>query len=478
MKKNKNSNKKIANHPITYILLLLSCLLLSIITQSCNKQNEWLDIKPNKSDVTPSTIENYQALLDASDGPLNSSTPGIGLVGMDNYYITSATYNAAGTFAERNGHIWAADIWQGANASDWNDMYAAIAVTNIVLDGIKSIPRTTNNASAFDNVQGSAYFHRAFCYYQLAQLFMKPYDPATANSDPGLPLRINSDINSIVQRSSVSDTYDQMTNDLQAAESLVPDRPVYQTRPSKQAVYGLLAKIYLHKGNYTLAALNANKSLLISEKLVDFNTLSTSATKPMPVFPTHPEIFFYTTATNYGILSPSSSRCIVDSELIKSYAANDLRKTLFFTTPNATGQSFFKGQYSGSNSAFSGLANNEMLLIFAESQARLQQVTEAMATLNKLLIKRWKTGTFVSLTATSAQDALKKIVDEKRKELPFTGSNRWEELRRLNREPVFAKTLIRNVNNLSYQLAPNDIRYTLPIPDQEIRLTGMVQNPR
>jgi len=73
---------------------------------------------------------------------------------------------------------------------------------------------------------------------------------------------------------------------------------------------------------------------------------------------------------------------------------------------------------------------------------------------------------------------LKIILDEKRKELPFTGNSRWEELRRLNKEQAFAKTLTRFVNNQTYTLAPNDNRYVWPIPDQEIRLTGMAQNPR
>ncbi len=41
---------------IYYILTIL------ILLNGCN-QSEWLDIKSNKSDVIPSTLEDYQALL-------------------------------------------------------------------------------------------------------------------------------------------------------------------------------------------------------------------------------------------------------------------------------------------------------------------------------------------------------------------------------------------------------------------------------
>ena len=92
--------------------------------------------------------------------------------------------------------------------------------------------------------------------------------------------------------------------------------------------------------------------------------------------------------------------------------------------------------------------------------------------------KRWKAGTFIPFTAATATDALTKIINEKRKELPFTGSIRWEDLRRLNKEPQFAKTLIRILNGQTYSLPPNDAKYTLPIPDDEIRLSGIAQNIR
>lgn len=454
-----------------FVLLIMFCV-------SCNKQNEWLDIKPNKADVTPATIEHYQALLNNADGPLNAYNPSAGLLGTDNYYVSSAVYNA-GIPVERNSYIWAAELLLPTTTlQDWNMPYSAIGVCNIVLDGIETLPNQPATQTARDNAKGAALFYRAFAYYNLSQLFMKPFVVETAASDPGLVLRVSSDINAVVKRSSVKETFDLMEKDLLSAAALLPDKAAYQTSPSKQTAFALLAKLYLLKGEYGSAAANANLALQVSDKLIDFNTLSTTATRSMPAYPNHPEILFYAITSSYNFLTNSGNRCIVDTLLYQSYVSNDLRKTVFYTVPNASGQAFFKGQYNGNVYLFSGLATNELLLILAECQARQSQISDALVTLNKLLLKRWKTGTFVPVTAATAQDCLQKILSERRKELPFTSNIRWEDLRRLNRDPMFAKTLTRNINNQVYTLPPNDNRYVLSIPDVEIRLSGIAQNPR
>jgi hypothetical protein len=70
------------------------------------------------------------------------------------------------------------------------------------------------------------------------------------------------------------------------------------------------------------------------------------------------------------------------------------------------------------------------------------------------------------------------IIQERRKELPFTGNLRWEDLRRLNQEPLYAKNLVRILNGESFSLSPRDKRYVFPIPENEIRTSGIQQNPR
>jgi hypothetical protein len=92
-------------------------------------------------------------------------------------------------------------------------------------------------------------------------------------------------------------------------------------------------------------------------------------------------------------------------------------------------------------------------------------------------VTRWAKGTFIPFTASSSDDALIQILNERRKELLYRGL-RWTDLRRLNKDPRFAITLKRIINGVSYTLPPNDNRYAWPIPDNEIALTNMPQNER
>ena len=227
-------------------------------------------------------------------------------------------------------------------------------------------------------------------------------------------------------------------------------------------------------GDYLSAQLYADKSLSLYKALIDFNTLSATATVPFPAYPGNSEVIYY----SLGALPTSftNTNPITDSILYQSYAANDLRKTIFYKI-NA-GLPLFKGFYGGTtNSTFSGIATNEVYLIRAEANARLGNAASAIADLNTLLVKRWKTGTFVPFTAANADDALAKIVAE-RKEIPFNAITRWEDLRRLNTDTRFAVTLTRQLNGVFYTLPPNDKKYTLPLPDDEVRLSGLQQNPR
>lgn len=75
----------------------------------------------------------------------------------------------------------------------------------------------------------------------------------------------------------------------------------------------------------------------------------------------------------------------------------------------------FKRGYSGTILPFTGIATDEVWLIRAEALAKTGQWQAAMADLNTLLQKRWRTGTFVPLTALNATDALEKSEQKEEK---------------------------------------------------------------
>jgi hypothetical protein len=210
--------------------------------------------------------------------------------------------------------------------------------------------------------------------------------------------------------------------------------------------------------------------------LLDYNSLGPAGNPALPVDPmTNPEILFLSWGSS-TVFDPSR-RGIVDSTLYRSYDVNDLRRTVFYGVSGAT--PFWKGSYYNNGATytiFNGIATDELYLNRAEARARAGNTADAMADLNALLVKRWKTGTFIDLTAISSPEALEKILVERRKELAFRGL-RWTDLRRLNLEGANI-TLTRVINNTTYTLPPNDLRWVLLIPEIEVNRSGIPQNPR
>lgn len=448
-------------------------LLLILSSAACNKSSEWLDKKAANSDVVPATLKDYQAILDY-DLYMNSSYPYLGMVSSDNYYVPYSSWlNEAS--AAKPAYDWEAELFVTGASNEWSFPYKVVVSSNIVLEGLRKLDVTPATRSAVDQARGSALFYRSMAFHQLAQLFGAPYVAATAATDLSIPLRLTADVNEVSKRATVQQVYAQLIQDLNEAEGLLPATATIKTRPSAAAAAGLLSRVYLDMEDYPAAGAAARRALAMYPTLIDYNSLSASASFPLPAFQNdNKEVIFYAEGNNYLLCNING---LVDSVIYQAYAANDLRKSLFYKA-SANGGFGFRGQYTGKNAGFCGIATDELFLISAESYARAGNVSGAMAELNTLLQKRWKQGTFTPISAADPLDALTKILLERRKELPFTGNLRWADLRRLNKDPRFARTLTRNLNGQIISLAPGDKRYVLPIPYLEVRLSDIAQNPR
>jgi hypothetical protein len=166
--------------------------------------------------------------------------------------------------------------------------------------------------------------------------------------------------------------------------------------------------------------------------------------------------------------------------LFSSYDSNDLRKQLFFKK-NVDNTYGFKGSYNGTGARgearnFSGITTDEMYLIRAECFARAQNKDSAMSYLNTLMQNRWRNTSWSPITASDSQDALNKVLNERRRELVWR-CIRWSDLRRFNLENANI-TLTRIVNGTVYTLPPNDLRWVMLIPWEVINTTNIQQNPR
>ncbi len=452
-------------------------LFLCLVIGGCEKSG-FLDQRPDNSLIVPTTLEDLQALLD-NDFMMNGIgsnglIPGLGEIGADNYTVSERTYSSVLTPLYKNSYIWAKDVYGGETITDWSFPYRCVLYANIAMSGLQNITPTPATQGGWNNIKGSGLFYRAHMFYQLAQVFAPPYDSLTADQEPGIPLRMEADINEPIQRASVRETYRQIIADLEAALPLLPLTPLYKTRPGKPAAYALLARTYLAMEDYADCLRYADSSLQLYSTLLDYNTVDTTQTFPFTKF--NDEVLHSDMILSVDVLPVVPTLNIVDSSLYHSYADNDLRKVLFFKPFN--GMLSFCGTYDEEIYLFGGLATDEVWLMRAECYARAGNVQGAMKDLNTLLAKRYVSGTFTPITAQDAEQALTLVLTERRKELLMRGL-RWTDLRRLNRDSRFAKTLTRMANGNTYSLPPNDPRYVYPIPDEVISFNpAMEQNPR
>ncbi|GAB2842620.1 RagB/SusD family nutrient uptake outer membrane protein [Ferruginibacter profundus] len=445
------------------ILLAVTCTMLG-----CKK---YLDEKPDVKLQLPDNLNALQSMLDY-DGLMNTNSAGTGEVSADNYYVTYSTWAALASASSKNMYTWEDDITLFDSPNHWSRTYDGITDANVVLEKLETITPAANDRPQWNNIKGSALFYRSRFFLIAAGLWAKTYDAAGAASNPGIPLRLQSDFSILSVRGTVKQTYDQIISDLKTAETYLPVTPLHVMRPSKAAADGLLARTYLMMAMYDSALVYANKYLAANAGLLNYNSLSAAASFPFAKYNT--EVILHTQMNTPTILT--NTKALVDSDLYKSYVVNDLRKTLFFKS-NGNGTYGFKGSYSQSGLLFTGIATDELYLVKAECLARAGNITEAMAVLNSLMVTRWKTGTFVPFAAADAATALNTILKERRKELIFRDL-RWTDLKRLNRDPATRQVVQRNLNGVDYFLRPDENRYALPIPASVIALTGMMQNPR
>lgn len=467
-------------------------LFLVISLTSCSK--DFLEVKELKSLQVPSTIADFQAIVDYDFGFTGYSAHTLGANGADEYIITDRKWNSLASdnnvyLREVYGWSKRIDMIEYEKNPDWKRSYFYLFYANNALHGIESITPTASEQTAWNNVKGSALFFRAFRYYHLAQQYAFPYKKAEDNPN-GLPLRLEPDVTLTIKRSSVHDTYKQILEDALGSAELLPvlTKRTNYIRPGRAAAYALVAKIYLMMEEYENAAHYADLCLGLRGELIDFNAMGINdlALDAFPFLPdygaTNPEMLYYTTSDKGWVnaLNGISEELVaIEPNQMALYEPGDLRADVYFRPYlDMDGYRYrvYKGSYAVYDN-FSGLATDEIYLLRAECNARLNKISKALEDLNFLLKNRIRTAFFSNVTEADPEKLLQIIVKERRKELLFRGT-RWEDLRRLNKESRFAVTLVREVAGQRFELPPNDPRYTWPIPQSEVDASGIFQNPR
>ncbi|MFS4474139.1 RagB/SusD family nutrient uptake outer membrane protein [Chryseobacterium sp. T20] len=442
------------------ILTSIFCILIG----GCSK--EWLEKKQDVKLLVPTTLNDLDMLLntgfdDDGRGATENST--------DEAEYTLDQFNELDYSFQRSLATWRVTLFEqiSPDQNEWDIAYKQIQICNVVLKTLEKINRTNENSNLYDRIKGTALYQRSRQFLNLAMTFCKYYDPTSATKDLGIVLKLSNETDEPIKRASLEKTYQTIIEDLKLASLLLPTQKLSYTHIARGGAYALLARALLFMDKYQEAGAAADSSYKYHSFIEDYNTINSTPSRPLNIqskemhIPVNPSM-----AVSY----PTTGR--INEELYNSYDQNDLRKILFFKK-ETDGKFSFRGHYLPA--LFSGTSTPEVLLLSAECRVRLGDTNGAMGRLNQLLEKRFRTGTFMPFQIQNKDEALEIILKERRKEL-LTRCLRWQDLKRLNRDPRYSKTLERKIGTQTFVLAPNDPRYVLPIPQYIIDYNGIEQN--
>ena len=428
------------------LFLFIGCLSLGLSTVSCD---DFLDIEP-EGKIIPKTTDDYRKLLTTAyftyprhKALLTIRTDEVQIPIMDN-----------SDFAEIRDIF----VYNDQNPSDgtreygYQDLYKVIFYANQTInDGTG----TMQTGDVKEQLLGEAHALRAMAYLDLANFFAKPYDPATAATEPGIVILNEVDLDSKRPKSTLAQVYAQIHLDIEAAKSKLKVTTYdagMNYRFSKLAIYALETRVNLYQKNYEAALESAEQALKIKSTLQNLND---NTTVTVTNFKSPESIMNLEDVFKSGYLS----FIFASEELKASYDQdNDLRYAAFY-------------DQVGGNAVVTKVGNGDTKITFrtaelyfakAEAYVFLNQLDQATTTLELVLKNRYKAeavSAVIEQLKSLDQAAYKKfILEERFREFAFEGQ-RWFDLRRLDQ-----KKIVHRLGNEEYTLQQNDPRYTLPFP--------------
>ena len=389
--------------------------------------------------------------------------------------------------------------------STWVDLYKRIAIINTILDEVDRLDINNDEERLTrERVKGECYFLRAQFYLTLVNLYGKPYNPATASTDLGVPLKISSgvehdkDKDTQFERTTLDKIYRQLADDLTRSVACLKqeDKGVLY-RVSEGAAAVLLSRVYLYMQEWE-AAREAIKPYLGTELALmniagrDFESEGGSF-----INTDNGELLFSQGNLNaQKMFTGRAPDFCVTRELYDLYEGEDARKSWFsinyFTDSVALSGKYYTGDGEQRVSDYFTVRAAEGYLNMAEACAMTGK-DDGLANQYLNALRRNRIGGYVDQTY-SGEELVNQIRTERRKELCFEG-HRWFDMRRytVSNPYPYSKEIFRYYysyqgagsryrldRSFLFRLEKNDAAYTFDIPKtvKEFDVVPMPGNER
>lgn len=364
--------------------------------------------------------------------------------------------------------------------NSWNFCYNTIYTFNTVLNGVLSASKGTK--VELEGLYGEALLARAFQYHQLLLVYSRAYNPEGANDNAGVPLILYPDAEPrILTRASVDSVYNLIINDTKQAITMLPDSPEPSAfRGSRYAAQAFLARVYLHRGDFKNALEYAELSLKEYAPLINLNnyeivdsTLNVGRNN-VPLRQDNPESVYIWHTPAREIMS---NKAYVSQDLVDLFDQENDRRFKLYVTEYFNNVKLDYFLWIPAYVANIGIGTPEVYLTAAECNARLGNLDRAMELLNKLRENRYEN--YIPLTASSQKEAIKLVLEERRRELMMIPGIRLGDIKRLSFDPDFKQSIVRTALGKNIEIKPNSNKLTLQIPKTVMDFNpDMEQNSR
>jgi hypothetical protein len=352
-------------------------------------------------------------------------------------------------------------------AAFWKRGFERVYQANACIEGLEQATTLTDTVRT--QLLAESRLMRAFFYDHLVNLFGE------------VPLETTTDYkrNEVMPRAPVAELYAFMIADASYAAIHLPSwrNTRVRFRPSREAAYALLAKLYLYQGDWSNANRYATKVIEMEEYGLEPNLQQVFAvTSNEAIWQLGSTAGVSLVQQALAYIAPGETvrpQVAVSQSLLQAFEPNDRRKESWLKSSKAGGATWYYPykykQRTGVNTSecITLFRLAELYLLRAEALARQQQLSAALSDLERI---RHRAGLLPPDPAATQQQLLQAIARERRIELMFEWGNRWYDLNRTGA----ADTVLLKEKGAYWQTTD----LLLPVPEEEIlRNSRLEQNP-
>ena len=433
-------------------LIPAGLLLLVLITSGCKK---FVEIAPPSTQVvTASVFDNNDDVTSALLAIyMRMETNGESWAMSQNQGLLSDELTSHST-APTQKEFYTNSMLAINNSGPWTHAYNYIYQANALIEGLQN--NTDITPAIARQIMGEAKFIRAFWLFYLTNIYGAIPVVTTTNYT----------VNESISRTPQPLVCTQIIQDLTEAVTLLNTNYVDVTdtastldrvRPTKGAAEAMLARAYLYTGKYDSAEAEATLVINNTNLYSLCTNLSSLSTQPnggsnsvfmqnsteaiWQLYTPQPSAVNTIDAQNFILTSApgtgNDNSTTISPELLNSFEVGDLRRSNWIDSIIKSGITYyfpFKYQVHNTGTPLTEctmvLRLSEQYLIRSESEANLNDMTDAANDLNTIRARAGLAPSTILTSSSNLQQADSAILHERRVELFTEWGHRWFDLNR------------------------------------------------